>query len=286
MAETKNKKVPENRKIVSASTGEEVKGGEKKARAGALSATTPEGQKKAKTMRFFAVVLWVVGFALEALAYFLIIDYFHFDNTFILALVALGVDLVAVIIGSQLWKRANDLDPASKQNKLKFWLWNNLGVFASLVAFLPFIILILSNKEMDGKNKKVAAVVALIALIVSGVTSYDFNPVSAEDKIAAQMTADSMGSGDVYWTRYGKKYHFYDDCSSLSRSEVLTMGTVNEAFEAGRDSLCKICEKRADNEGHLHTGDDLLKSPEDTPEDIVDEPVDEPVDEVDDEEAA
>ena len=60
---------------------------------------------------------------------------------------ALVVDLILVIIGSQLWKKANRLDPASKQSSVKFFLWNNMGLIASVICFLPIVILLLANKE-------------------------------------------------------------------------------------------------------------------------------------------
>ena len=273
MAETKKRKVPENRKVVSASTGEDITASDKKSKAALPAATTPEDQKKAKGLRITAVLLWIVGIALEVLAFFLLIDYFHLPNTIYFAIAALVVDLIAVVIGSLLWKRANRLDPASKKNPVKFWLWNNMGLFASLIAFLPFIIVVLMNKELDVKSKRLAAIVAVVALLISGATGIDWNPVSAEDKIASQLSADGLGNGEVYWSRFGKKYHFYSDCSSLSRSEELTRGTVNEAFAAGRDSLCKICEKRCQDEGHLVTGDDVANDnlPDDIPDELPDE---------------
>ena len=51
------------------------------------------------------------------------------------------LDLVFVIIGAQLWKKANKIKPASEKNKFLFWLWNNMGVIACAVAFIPFVIL-------------------------------------------------------------------------------------------------------------------------------------------------
>jgi hypothetical protein len=52
-----------------------------------------------------------------------------------------------------LWKKANHIDPASEKNKAKFWLWNNLGTILSVLAFLPIIILVFTNKDLDKKSK-------------------------------------------------------------------------------------------------------------------------------------
>jgi len=45
-------------------------------------------------------------------------------STFLIICIVL--DLIFVIIGSLLWKKANHIDPISEKNKTKFWLWNNL----------------------------------------------------------------------------------------------------------------------------------------------------------------
>ena len=65
--------------------------------------------------------------------------------------IALVLDLVCVIIGSQLWKKANRTKPASKKNKFLFWLWNNMGVIVCAFAFIPFVILALTDKKADKK---------------------------------------------------------------------------------------------------------------------------------------
>lgn len=151
------------------------------------------------------------------------------------------LDLACVIIGSQLWKKANHIDPASEKDKVKFWLWNNMGVIVCTVAFVPIIILMLTNKELDKKTKAIATVVAIIALLIGGVCSYDFNPVSEEQLGAA---VEALGDEDVYWAPFGKVYHTHDDCQSLNQSEQLTYGTVEQAIAEGRTRLCYFCAQR------------------------------------------
>ena len=73
----------------------------------------------------------------------------------------------------------NQLDPASKQSSVKFFLWNNMGLIASVICFLPIVILLLANKDLDGKTKKIVTVVAAIALVLASLFSIDFNPVSS-----------------------------------------------------------------------------------------------------------
>ena len=197
----------------------------------------------AKGLRIGAVVLWLAAFAFELCAFFVLQGKINFSfassKTQLIAFIVL--DLICVVIGSQLWKKANHIAPASEANKLKFWLWNNLGLIASIVCFLPIIVLLLTNKELDKKTKTIATVVAVIALLIGGASSIDYNPVSAEDQAAA-ITA--LGDETVYWAPFGKVYHTHEDCQSLNVSDTLTYGTVEQAIAANRTRLCSFCARR------------------------------------------
>ncbi|MBP3352314.1 MAG: hypothetical protein J6L65_07950 [Lachnospiraceae bacterium] len=230
---------PKKKKIVSADTGEEVKAGSRKKK-GNMKEAAPVGN--ATGLRIGAIALWVVALALEFVAIFILVGKINwtFMPTLAQIIVALVLDLVCVIIGSQLWKKANHIKPASEKNKFLFWLWNNMGVIVCAVAFIPFVILALTNKEADKKTKAIATVVAIIALLIGGVASYDFNPVSEEQQQAAMEAI----SDDVYWSPFGKVYHTHDDCSSLNQSDTLTYGTVEQAIAEGRTRLCAFCAKK------------------------------------------
>lgn len=237
MAEAKKKK-----KIVAADTGEVVAAGSKK---GARKEAAPVGN--ATGLRVGAVALWVVALALEIVAVLILNGTINWTFMSALAqiIIALVLDLVCVIIGSQLWKKANHIKPASEKNKFLFWLWNNMGLIVCAVAFIPFVILALTNKDADKKTKAIATVVAIIALLIGGVASYDFNPVSVEQ----QQAAIEAISNDVYWSPFGKVYHTHDDCQSLNQSDTLTYGTVEEAIAANRTRLCAFCAKKDDISG-------------------------------------
>ena len=194
----------------------------------------------AGSKRLVAVILWVVAFVFEILAALILFGKINlkFMPTLWQLIAFLVLDLICVIIGSQFWKKANHIKPASKQNKVKFWLWNNMGVIVSVICFLPIIILFLTNKEIDKKTKAIAVVVAIIALLIGGLASYDFNPISSEELEAAE---NVLGDGYVYWTQFGKVYHTHEDCSSLNHSDKLVYGTVDEAVAANRTRLCSFC---------------------------------------------
>ena len=248
MAEEKKPK--KEHKIVSASTGQTVKPGTRPsgARPGAVQQTG-----NAAGLRVGAVILWLVAVVFEVLAIALFLEKLLVlpqIEPLYKAIAALVVDAVCVIIGSQLWKKANHIDPASQKNALKFWLWNNMGVLVSAVAFIPFIIILLKDEKADKKTKAIGTAVAAVLMLVCGLSSYDWNPLSQE--AVAEANAGSV----VYWTEHGKKFHLYEDCQALDRSETLTTGSADEAIAAGKGTICKFCEKRHEKE--LAAGEENL----------------------------
>ena len=203
-----------------------------------------EAKKRSVGLRWGAVILWLLGLGFEVLTILLIKGIFYVpgDNKMAYLIIGIVLDLACVIAGSQLWKKANRIDPASEKNKVKFFLWNNLGVIASLIDFVPLVVILLKDKDLDEKTKKIASVVAVVAALAAVGTSVDYNPVSAEDLAAAQAdTAAYTYDGTVYWTQFGKCYHFDDNCQSLRNSATLYQGTIEEAFEAKRSKACSFC---------------------------------------------
>ncbi|MBQ9766595.1 MAG: hypothetical protein IJW37_00635 [Lachnospiraceae bacterium] len=239
MAETKKKK-----KIVAADTGEEVKAGSRK-KTGAKKEAAPVGN--ATGLRIGAIVLWLAAIAFEVLALFIYLGSVNLKimPTTVQIVVALVLDLVCVIIGSQLWKKANHIKPVSEKNKFLFWLWNNMGVIVCAFAFIPFVILALRDKNANKQTKAIAVVVAVIALLIGGLASYEWNPVSEEQQQAAMNAI----TDDVYWSPFGKVYHTHEDCQSLNQSDTLTYGTVEQAIAEGRTRLCAFCAKKDDISG-------------------------------------
>jgi len=235
MAEKKKKK------IISADDGKEISVKEKKEQK--RREAKPVGN--AGGLRTGAAVLWVLAIVMEVLAVMVVLGKINlgFMSTMTQLIVFIALDLVFVIIGSQLWKKSNKIDPASEANKLKFWLWNNMGVIVCVIAFVPIVILMLMNKDLDKKTKAIVTVVAIIALLIGGVAGYDFNPVSEEQQAAA---ISAFGDESVFWAPFGKVYHTHDDCQSLNQSDTLTYGSVEQAIAANRTRLCAFCA-REDN---------------------------------------
>ena len=206
---------------------------------------TGDPKKRATCKRIWAIVLWVIAIAFEVIGILRlaeVINWFSELDTMWFLIICLVLDLIFVVIGSQLWKKANHIDPASEKNKVKFWLWNNLGTVVSIVAFLPLIILVFSDKKLDKKSKGIIGGIAIAALAIAGLSSYDWNPVSMEWlELAEKEVLQVSPSGTVYWAEYSKKYHVDKDCPAFSNSETVYEGTVRDAYERWLTDPCRRC---------------------------------------------
>ena len=213
-------------------------------------------ESRALKFRIGAVGLWILAIIFEIVAILRLnniitlwpsLDMMWFLIIFIL------LDLAAFIPGSLLWKKANHIDPVSEKNPTKFWLVNNLGTVLSVLAFLPIIVAVLMNKNLDSKSKAIVSVIATLALLIAGVASYDFNPVSSEQLQRAQAEVSAVSdTGHVYWGKYSKKYHVDPDCPAFSQSDEIYEGTVAQAFEKGLTDACRRCIPALGEHDHDH----------------------------------
>ena len=111
-------------------------------------------------------------------------------------LIALIVaDLIFAVIGNLLWKKANRFDPASEKEPFKFFVQNQLGAIIAVIAFLPLVILIFTNKDLKGKQKGLVGAIAVVALLIAGFTGIDFNPPSQEQYAPADRRRSSQSLG-------------------------------------------------------------------------------------------
>jgi hypothetical protein len=214
---------------------------------------TAEAKGKATGFRVVAVILWALAIAAEAVAIFWLLRQDSSQSWFLWALIgALVVIAILAIVGSQFWKRANHLDPAKKSEPVRFFVQNQLGVIISIIAFLPLIILIFTNKDMDGKQKGIAGGIAIALLVAAGLASADWSPNSVEDETAQQVANEGQideytdivqqltGGNDVTWTLSGTVYHLCADASAVnleSEDNQIYHGTVSDAHTAGKDGL-------------------------------------------------
>jgi hypothetical protein len=156
-----------------------------------------QGQKSAATrLRIFAALSWIVAIGTEVAGIVLLRQH-KFDHGNLPLLIGLLVVIaIFAIAGSLMWKAANKHDPASKSDTVKFFVQNQLGAIITVIAFLPLVVLIFMDKDMDPKNKKIAGGIGAVLAVAATLIGVDFNPPSVEqytkdmNKCAAEIKAN------------------------------------------------------------------------------------------------
>ncbi|MGZ3265258.1 MAG: hypothetical protein ACXWI4_06095 [Croceibacterium sp.] len=140
-----------------------------------------QGQKGSATrLRLFAAVCWVVAIGGEIAGIVMLRQHkFDHGNLPLLIGILVGIAIFA-IAGSLMWKSANKQDPARESEPFRFFVQNQLGAIITLVAFLPLIVLIFMDKDMDPKNKKIAGGVGVVLAVAAALIGVSWNPPSVE----------------------------------------------------------------------------------------------------------
>nr|WP_314841537.1 hypothetical protein [uncultured Microbacterium sp.] len=225
---------------------------------------TAGARSKATTFRWIAGVLWFLAIAAEAVAIFWLLrqrEYVGEDGAlvrnpetgllqeqgvtaefpqwaFITLLVLLVVIAALSITGSILWKKANRLDPARRSDAVRFFVQNQLGAIIAVVAFLPLIILIFLNKDMNKGQKATAGIVGILLAVLAAVLGIDFDPPSVEQYTADQSAViQLLGKDEVVWVDGGAVYHVCDEVSDIQTGSEKRTGTTAQAVEAGKIRL-------------------------------------------------
>lgn len=153
-------------------------------------------ESAAKRLRIFAALSWIVAIGTEVAGIVLLRQH-KFDHGNLPLLVGLLVVIaVFAIAGSLMWKAANKHDPATRSEPVKFFVQNQLGAIITLVAFLPLVVLIFMDKDMDPKNKKIAGGIGAVLAVVATLIGVSWNPPSVEqytqdmNQCAAQIKAN------------------------------------------------------------------------------------------------
>jgi len=229
----------------------------------------------ANKYRYIAAAFWLVAIAVECVVIFGLLLAKPFTSTpqggdpvtaypffgttiqqtayFVWIIALIIVCGVLAIIGSQFWKKANRMDPASEKEKVRFFVQNQLGAIISLIAFIPLVILVLMNKNLKGSQKGVASGIAIVVLLAAVLAGIEYSPVSSESLGSQQALViaynQAMGNGDnvdqVFWVKGSKVYHLCDDASALnltSQDMNIYSGTVSQANGAGLPRLALTTE--------------------------------------------
>lgn len=231
---------------------------------GASWTPTAAAKSKATQFRWIALALWVLAIALEAVAIFWLLRQREFvgedgvlvrnqetgllvpqDATavfpqwaFVTLIIGLVVIAALAITGSFLWKKANRLDPAKQADKFRFFVQNQLGAIIAIIAFLPLILLIFTNKDMDGKQKGIAGAIGIVLALAAAALGADFNPASVEKYNADQSTViQLLGADEVVWVAGGSVYHVCEKVSDIQTGSEKFTGTTAEAIEADKTRL-------------------------------------------------
>jgi hypothetical protein len=224
------------------------------------------------TLRIIAAVLWILAIAGEAFAIFRVLRQTSVNMSLLIA--AIVVIGVLAIVGDLLWKRANQLDPASTSEPVRFFIQNQLGAIIGMIAFLPMIVMIFLNKNMNGQQKGIAGGIGIVVLVIAAFMGVSINPPSVEqysqtsipqlsqtsipqsnqtsvpqpsETAGQQYPAESAvvvgytGHDLVFWKIDSTVYHLCQAASALqhenSKDNTIYSGTVAQAHAAGKDRL-------------------------------------------------
>jgi len=225
---------------------------------GSVFSPSAANASKSKMYRVIAIIGWLIAIGIE-IKVILRLREVPINMNWIIGFIV-GM-LILVVIANILWKKANRLDPASEKNKTKFFIQNQLGLIISVIAFLPLVVLILTNKNLSGKQKGILGSIAGAALLIAGLTGTEFNPVSQEQyaEQTAQVEGFMGGVNNVYWTKSGKSYHLYQDCGYINskRTTEIFQGKVASARELKNiTDICDRCANKAKKQQVLDIGNE------------------------------
>ncbi len=200
---------------------------------------TPAAKSKATRFRLIAAGLWALAIAGELFGIFYVLDQDPVETWLLIGVIVLVGALA--MGGSYLWKKANRLDPASKEDTVRFFVQNQLGAIVTVIAFLPLIVLIFTNKDMEGRQKAIAGGIAIAVMGAATLFGVDFNSPSTEQYASEEADVIAItGENLVFWTKSGEVFHLCEDASAVnleSKDNKIYSGTVADAHADGKDRL-------------------------------------------------
>ena len=193
------------------------------------------GQASAATrLRIFAGIAWIIAIGGEIAGIVLLRQHkFDHGNLPLLIGILVGIAIFA-IAGSLLWKAANKQDPARESDKAKFFFQNQLGAIITLIAFLPLIVLIFMDKDMDPKNKKIAGGIGAVLAVAATLIGVSWNPPSVEQYTKDMNTCASQIKANQPTTACSPEVA--QQAKDIARdSSTVAEATKDPAHPAGQD---------------------------------------------------
>jgi hypothetical protein len=141
---------------------------------------THEQKSAATRLRIFAAIAWIIAIAAEITGVVLLLRHKFDHGNLGLLIGILVVIAVFAIAGNLMWKGANKQDPARAADRARFFFQNQLGAIVTVIAFLPLLVLIFLDKDMDPKNKKIAGGVGVVLVIIAALFGVSYHPPSVE----------------------------------------------------------------------------------------------------------
>ena len=149
----------------------------------------------ATRLRIFAALSWIVAIGTE-IAGIVLLRQHKFDHGNLPLLIGLLVVIaIFAIAGSLMWKAANKTTRRASPSPPGSSFRTSSGRSSRVLAFLPLIVLIFMDKDMDPKNKKIAGGIGVVLAAAATFIGIDFNPPSVEqytqdmNKCAAEIKA-------------------------------------------------------------------------------------------------
>lgn len=137
-------------------------------------------QAAAARYRIFASIAWIVAIGSEIGGVILLLRHKFDHGNMGLLIGILVVIAIFAIAGNLLWKAANRHDPARASDTFRFFFQNQLGAIITVIAFLPLVLLIFTDKNMDPQTKKVAGGAGAVLAVIAALIGVSYNPPSVE----------------------------------------------------------------------------------------------------------
>ena len=140
-----------------------------------------QGQKSAAThLRIFAAIAWIIAIGGEIDGHRRLV----YITPSTRAAVGLLLGIWSGSPSSRLPATCCGRPPTGRIRRVsdsaRFFFQNQLGAIITLIAFLPLIVLIFMDKDMDPKNKKIAGGAGVVLAIIAALIWISYHPPSVE----------------------------------------------------------------------------------------------------------